>query len=195
MEFNSEVEVTKVENRTDKPAAEGESGLPGFYVKIKTEQPIDRFKGLYSTEESFERLLGSLYRDGGELATLDLDEQRLNTTGINLAVGIKSQFGNPLAFKGAELDGIKIKPMANRMAVFKARIKLNKPTDEQMALVLRMQHSAISLKVKGRTAVEEDDEAKSRQGDMLKGGEAPKTEKKKGKDAGAEEVDDRPTAH
>lgn len=170
MKFKSEVELLDVKPRTDKPAAEGEPGPPGFYIKVGGEMPIEELAGLYSTEDSYNRLLASLYRKSGELETLDLAQSNLSTGGINLKVTVKTAFGEAMEFKGAEMDGIKITPVANRMAHFKARLKLVKPTDEQMAAILRAQHQGITLKVSGKTLVSEAEDDGQGEMDVKPGG-------------------------
>lgn len=115
-----------------KENAGDETGKLACDIKLTAVLSDSALVSLFGTESSFDRLLGDLWNEDGELTTTDLKKLTLNSQIIGGKATLTPEFSGAEVFEGVDLNKITLEPQAGRQVAVSMRLQVH-PTASQVA--------------------------------------------------------------
>lgn len=114
-------------------------------LKLTAEIGVDALKGLFSTKNAFDTVMGAMWTAKGELATSDVDTITVARELTGCKVTLKAgDHGTAEDFDSGEVNKIRIKPLAGKCCELTIRLQVH-PSDEQVAWLA--EHYGYDLRV------------------------------------------------
>lgn len=157
MKFTGLMKMAHLSTRREREG-DSEDGPLAADVKLEADLPINRIKGLFSSNASFDLLLGNLFDEDENLITTDIKVITLVVEAPRCKVMLAPAVGtDELHFDEAKFNKITIEPMQGRMANVTARIQTHVTDDELGRLGSMLKHT-IDVKISGKSQTPADDD-------------------------------------
>ena len=133
---------------TRREKAGEDDGPVAVDIKRKGEVKPENCKDLFSTDASFDKLLGELWDKNGELTTSDLGSMRLNREAQDCNIVLETEISkSALKFETGGLSKVTLKPLAGKLIEIGLRLQVH-PKPEQYGTLCEWLGHDLDISVK-----------------------------------------------
>ncbi len=148
-----------IANLTPRSEMHGDEPKSACTVKLEGELPAGEVKRFFSTEASYERVLGTMWTERGDLTTTDVKSIPLTVQIIGGTAVMSTPFGEKVDFGQVKVDKVIVKPVAGAKCEVSMNMAATPDKESLWFLYSNMRNSVRLTCTPGQMSIEEEEES------------------------------------